>query len=29
MFGCLPNLEYFARVSGGRVVKCRIPILQD
>lgn len=29
MFGCLPNLEFFARVSGGRVVKCRIPILKN
>ena len=29
MFGCLPNLESFARVSGGRVVKCRTPILTD
>lgn len=29
MFTCLPNLEYFARISGGRVIKGRIPILQD
>jgi len=29
MFTCLPNLEFFARVSGGRVIKGRIPILQD
>jgi conjugal transfer pilus assembly protein TraD len=28
MFGCLPNLESFARISGGRVVKCRVPIIQ-
>lgn len=28
MFTCLPNLEYFARVSGGRVIKGRIPILK-
>lgn len=27
MLGCLPNLEFFARISAGRVVKCRIPIL--
>lgn len=27
MFTCLPNLEFFARVSGGRVLKGRIPIL--
>ncbi len=26
--GCLPNLEFWARVSGGRVIKARIPILQ-
>ena len=26
--GCLPNLEFFARVSGGRVLKCRIPIIK-
>jgi conjugal transfer pilus assembly protein TraD len=29
MLGCLPNLEFFARVSGGRLVKARIPILVD
>jgi len=29
MFTCLPNLEFFARVSGGRVIKGRIPILAD
>ena len=28
MFGCLPDLELFARVSGGRVLKCRVPILK-
>ena len=28
MFTCLPNLEFFARVSGGRVIKGRIPILE-
>lgn len=28
MFGALPNLEYFAKVSGGRAVKARCPILQ-
>lgn len=29
LFTCLPNLEYIARVSGGRVIKGRIPILKD
>lgn len=28
LLGALPNLEFFARISGGRVVKGRIPILQ-
>lgn len=28
-FGCLPNLEAFARVSGGKVWKIRTPILVD
>jgi conjugal transfer pilus assembly protein TraD len=28
MMGCLPNLEFFARVSAGRVLKARIPILK-
>lgn len=28
MFTLLPNLEFFARVSGGRVIKGRIPILE-
>lgn len=28
MMGRLPNLEFFARISAGRIVKCRIPILQ-
>lgn len=28
MFGALPNLEYFAKVSGGRIVKARCPILK-
>lgn len=27
MFGCLPNLESFAKLSGGRIVKTRVPIL--
>lgn len=29
VLGCLPNLEFFAQVSGGRLVKGRIPILKD
>lgn len=29
MFGCLPNLEFYARLSAGRVYKGRIPILKD
>lgn len=29
MLGCLPNLEFFAIVSAGRILKCRIPILRD
>jgi len=28
LFGQLPNLEFFARVSGGRILKGRVPILQ-
>jgi conjugal transfer pilus assembly protein TraD len=28
MFSCLPNLEFFAKLSAGRLVKCRIPILK-
>lgn len=28
-FGCLPNLECWARVSGGKVWKLRVPILVD
>jgi conjugal transfer pilus assembly protein TraD len=28
MLGCLPNLEFFARISAGRVLKSRIPILE-
>lgn len=27
LFGMLPNLEYVAKISGGRIVKGRIPIL--
>jgi len=29
MLGALPNLEFFARISGGRLVKARIPILKS
>lgn len=29
MLGCLPNLEYFGRISGGKLVKCRIPLLDS
>ncbi len=29
LLGCLPNLEFFAQVSGGRLLKGRIPILND
>lgn len=29
LLGCLPNLEFFAQVSGGRLIKGRIPILLD
>lgn len=28
LFGTLPNLEYFASLSGGRVIKGKIPILK-
>lgn len=28
ILGTLPNLEYFARVSGGRIIKARVPILK-
>lgn len=27
MLGKLPNLQYFASVSGGRIIKGRFPIL--
>ena len=27
MLGKLPNLQYFAQVSGGRLIKGRFPIL--
>lgn len=27
VFGCLPDLEFFARISAGRLIKMRIPIL--
>ena len=27
LFGLLPNLEFFAVVSGGRILKSRVPIL--
>lgn len=29
MLGSLPNLEFFAKVSGGSLLKCRVPILVD
>ena len=29
MLGCLPNLEFFAKISGGKLVKCRIPLLEN
>ena len=29
VLGCLPDLEFFAQVSGGRLIKGRIPILTD
>lgn len=29
MLNCLPNLEFFAMISAGRVLKCRIPILVE
>lgn len=29
LLGELPNLEYFANISGGRIVKGRLPILVD
>ena len=29
LLGMLPNLEYIAKLAGGRVVKGRIPILQE
>ncbi|MBD4242015.1 conjugal transfer protein TraG, partial [Xanthomonas citri pv. citri] len=29
MLGCLPNLEFFGRISGGKLVKCRIPLLDS
>jgi hypothetical protein len=29
LFGCLPNLQFFARVSAGHVKKVRSPILVD
>ncbi|WP_440986297.1 conjugative transfer system coupling protein TraD (plasmid) [Xanthomonas sontii] len=29
LLGCLPNLEFFGIVSGGRLVKCRIPLLDN
>jgi len=29
VLGCLPNLEFFAQVSGGRILKGRIPIVLD
>lgn len=29
LFGCLPNLQFFARVSGGHLKKVRAPILKD
>lgn len=29
ILGVLPNLEYFAKISGGTVIKGRIPIIQD
>lgn len=29
ILGVLPNLEYFAKISGGTVIKGRIPIIKD
>lgn len=29
ILGVLPNLEYFAKISGGTVIKGRIPIIED
>ena len=29
LLGYLPNLEYIAKISGGRVVKGRLPILVE
>lgn len=29
MLGCLPNLEFFGNISGGKLVKCRIPLLDS
>ncbi|WP_395794702.1 conjugative transfer system coupling protein TraD, partial [Aquimonas sp.] len=29
MMGALPDLEFFARISGGRLIKARIPILKS
>lgn len=29
LLGCLPNLEFFAQISGGKLLKGRIPILND
>lgn len=29
ILGVLPNLEYFAKISGGKIIKGRLPILTD
>jgi len=29
LLGYLPNLEYIAKISGGRIVKGRLPILVE
>lgn len=29
LFGCIPNLQFFAKTSAGQFRKCRMPILTD
>jgi conjugal transfer pilus assembly protein TraD len=29
LLGMLPNLEYIAKISGGKIVKGRLPILTE
>lgn len=29
LLGCLPNLEFFAQISAGKIIKGRIPIVKD